>query len=182
MKIMERFGKYFYGNEISEYGQKNGFVDYKTLAKAFDAVLNNNIMNATCEVGYWDQESGFIDHSEEIEEIEERIFEIENEIEEIENAILYDGFDNETGEADIERLSEEKEELESKKEELDDDQYNCPEIFQYYIVSDQGAEILKEFNEIVFYNDSLDMYVWGVTHWGTSWDYVLTDIPCEKIA
>ena len=20
------------------------------------------------------------------------------------------------------------------------------------------------------------MYVWGVTHWGTSWDYVLTDI------
>ena len=21
-----------------------------------------------------------------------------------------------------------------------------------------------------------DLYIWGVTHWGTSWDYVLTDI------
>ena len=29
-------GKYFYGNEISEYGQKYGYVDYMTLAKAFD--------------------------------------------------------------------------------------------------------------------------------------------------
>jgi hypothetical protein len=38
------FGKYFYGNEISAYGKKNGFVDYATLAKAFDAVLNNDIM------------------------------------------------------------------------------------------------------------------------------------------
>ena len=170
---MERFGKYFYGNEISKYGQENGFVDYATLAKAFDAVLNNSIMSATSEIGYWDQESGFVDHSEEIEEIEERLDEIEDEIEEAE----------ETGNEDeIERLTDEKENLESKKEELEDDQYKQPEIYQYYIVSDQGAELLEEYNEIVFYNDELDMYVWCVTHWGTSWDYVLTDIPCEKIA
>jgi hypothetical protein len=26
-------GKYFFGNEISEYGQKNGYVDYGTLAR-----------------------------------------------------------------------------------------------------------------------------------------------------
>jgi hypothetical protein len=23
------------------------------------------------------------------------------------------------------------------------------------------------------------MYIWGVTHYGTSWDYVLTDIKIE---
>ena len=30
------------------------------------------------------------------------------------------------------------------------------------------------------YLEELDMYIWCVTHWGTAWDYVLTDIPCEK--
>lgn len=123
-------GKYFYGNEISEYGQKHGYVDYRTLAKAFDAVMNNSIMEKTMEIGYWEQESGFVDHTEEVEELEEQ-------------------------------------------------QNNYPEIYQYFIVDGQGAEILKEINEIVFYNDALDMYVWGVTHWGTSWDYVLTDIRCN---
>lgn len=40
---------YFYGNKVSEYGQENGFVDYATLAKAFDAVLNNDIISETCQ-------------------------------------------------------------------------------------------------------------------------------------
>ena len=71
------------------------------------------------------------------------------------------------------------EELQEQIEELEEEQDSTDEIFQYYIVSDNGAEILKEINEIVFYNEALDMYVWGVTHWGTSWDYVLTDIPCN---
>lgn len=115
-------GKYFYGNEISEYGQEHGYVDYRTLAKAFDAVMNNSIIQNTAEIGYWETVSG-------------------NE------------YDEET------------------------DTY--AEIFQYFIVSDNGAEILQEAEEIVFYNETLDMYVWGVTHWGTSWDYVLTDIRCN---
>ena len=57
------------------------------------------------------------------------------------------------------------------------------EIFQYYIISPSGAEILQDWtNEIVFYNEDLNMYVWGVTHWGTSWDYVLTEIKlnCDE--
>lgn len=150
------FGKYFYGNEISEYGKKNGYVDYATLAKAFDAVLNNEIMEKTYDIGYWDQESGFIDNSDKIDEIREKIEELDEE----ENA-------------------EEIEELESKIEELEEEQDYQPEIYQYYIVSDSGARILEEFNEIVFYNEELDMYLWGVTHYGTSWSYVLTDIPCN---
>lgn len=51
------------------------------------------------------------------------------------------------------------------------------EIFQYYIITWMGYEFLKEYtDEFVFYNDKLDMFVWGITHFGTSWDYVLTDI------
>ena len=114
------YGTTFYGNEASDYAKENGKLDYATLSKAFDGVLNNDIISKTSEIGYW----------------------------EIENGIEYD---------------EETEEY--------------IEIFQYFIISDNGANILKEWtNEIVFYNEELDMYVWGVTHYGTSWSYVLTDI------
>ena len=52
--------EYFCGNKISEYGLQNGYVDYSTLAKSFDAVLNNNIIGVT---GWenWNQENGYID-------------------------------------------------------------------------------------------------------------------------
>ncbi len=117
------YGKYFYGNKISEYGLEYNRVDYGTLAKSFDAVLNNDIISNTQEIGYW----------------------------EIVNGTDYNP---------------------------DTDEYT--DVYQYYIVSNQGARILQEMtDEILWYNDKLDMYVWGVTYYGTSWDYVLTDIPCN---
>ena len=123
MEVTIMFKKYFYGNEISEYGRQHGYVDYRTLAKSFDAVLNNDIINKTSEIGYWDVING---------------------------------------------------------SEYDEETDSYADIFQYYIISSQGAEILqRETEEIVFYNEELDMYVWGVTHFGTAWDYVLTDIECE---
>ena len=123
MKRNYVYGEYFEGNKISEYGLQNGYVDYRTLAKAFDAVLNNSIIANTSDIGYWEEVNG----SEYDEENDEYI-----------------------------------------------------EVYQYYIISDYGASILQEMtDEIVWYNDKLDMYVWGVTHWGTSWDYVLTDIKCN---
>lgn len=124
--------KYYYGNAISEYGMEHGYIDYATLAKAFDAVLNNDIMNLTYDIGSWEQVSGIIDNSDEIEELE--------------------------------------------------NEQDYQEVFQWFIVDDWGARLLKEINEIVYYNEKLDMYLWGVTHYGTSWDYVLTNIPIEKEA
>ena len=51
------------------------------------------------------------------------------------------------------------------------------EIYQYYIISDYGYRFLADHtDEIVFYNEKLDIYIWGITHFGTSWDYVLTDV------
>lgn len=110
---------YFYGNKVSDYGLERGYVDYRTLAKSFDAVLNNNIVSL----------------------FNEYYFELVNGCD----------YDEETG--------------------------DTTEVFQFYIISDNGADILMELtDEIVYYNEELDMYVWGVTHYGTSWDYVLTDI------
>lgn len=55
------------------------------------------------------------------------------------------------------------------------------EVFQWYIISKQGAEILEYWtDEIIYYYEPLDIYIWGITHFGTSWDYVLTDIKIEK--
>lgn len=120
--------KYFYGNEISEYGLKNGYVDYKTLAKSFDAVLCNDITKlffATVNNKY-------------------------NEVEVV-NGCDYDE---------------------------ENDSYT--DIYQYFIIDNNGYEILKELtDEIVYYVPVLDIYVWGVTHCGTAWNYVLTDIKID---
>ena len=169
------FGQYFCGNKISNYGLEHGFVDYATLAKAFDAVLNNNIISAT---GWenWEMENGFVDNSEQIEELEEEHEKIENTLSDIDN-----GLTENIDPAEVDELRERLEEIENEIDELNIEQDDFPDIYQYYIISGNGANILEDYtNEIIFYNDDLDMYVWCVTHWGTSWDYVLTDIPCER--
>lgn len=116
---------YFMGNKISNYGIENKRLDYGTLAKSFDCVLNNDIIQNTQNIGFWDVVSGNLFYEDE------------------------DGYEYEN------------------------------EIYQYYIISSSGFEILQELDEIVFYNEALDMYVWGVTHFGTSWDYVLTDVVLD---
>ena len=128
MKIREHNSKYFCGNKISEYGLKNGYVDYATFAKSFDAVLCNNITSLFYST-------------------------VNGEYNEVE---LYNGCD----------YNEE------------DDYYY--DIYQYYIISHNGARLLEELtNEIVYYIPALDIYVWGVTHFGTPWQGVLTDIEID---
>ncbi len=162
MKRNKLYGTTFCGNEASDYAKENGYLDYATFAKAFDAVMNDSIMKNTCEIGYWEQENGIIDNSEEIEELEEQIEDLE------------EGFEEYTD------IQEKIDELKEEQERL----YN-QEIFQYYIVSDQGAEMIKQYTEDpLFYNETLDMYVWGITHCGTAWSYVLTDVKlnCKEKA
>ena len=147
--------KYYYGNAISEYGLENGRVDYATLAKAFDAVLNNDIMNLTYDIGSWEQVSGIIDNTDEIEELEEKRDELEEENENNPSQII---------ENEINEINEQNE---------------YQEVFQWFIVDDFGARLLQDIDEVVYYNEKLDMYLWGVTHYGTSWDYVLTNIKID---
>ena len=63
------------------------------------------------------------------------------------------------------------------------------DFYQYYLVEvdtwrlDQYKEYIKEnninTNIYLFYSDILDCYVCGVDHYGTSWDYVPTNIKIE---
>ena len=143
---------------------QNGYVDYATLSKCFDAVLNNDIMSLTYDIGYWEQVSGAIDNTDDIEELEEKRDELEEKNERSPSQII---------ENEIDEINEKIEELESEQ---NDDQ----EVFQWFIVDDLGARLLQqEANEIVYYNETLDMYLWGVTHYGTSWSYVLTSIAID---
>ena len=169
MKRNSVAGKYFFGHEISEYGQKNGHVDYRTLAQEFDAVMCNDIISKTQSIGYWEQVNGSEEYYEDgdgntytYEEAQER----KEALEEQQEAL------------DEEEQQEQYNELQEEIERMEDAHYR--DIFQYFIIDSNGADILQEYtDEIVWYNEELDMYVWGVTHWGTAWDYVLTDIRCN---
>lgn len=187
--------EYFYGNKISDYGLQEGYVDYRTLARCFDAVLCNNIL---FDSGYeYEQIGGFPDdYYDKIDELRWEIEDLENEKLEIEDVLIELSEEaRKTTRQDIwARIQGEEEELNArlhdieeiiseKSTEIDDlenemENYS-PEIMQYYIVSDNAVDILALNNEIVYYIDTLDLYVWGVTHWGTSWDYVLTNIKIE---
>lgn len=177
MKRNKLYGTTFCGDEASDYAKENGYLDYATFSKAFDAVINNSIMENTCEIGFWEQENGIIDNSEEVDALKEEIADIENRLEFL--------TDEEIEEA--QKLQEEINSIQEQIEELEEEQersYN-QEIFQYYIVSDQGAEMIKQYTEDpLFYNETLDMYVWGITHYGTAWGYVLTDVKlnCKEEA
>jgi hypothetical protein len=64
----------------------------------------------------------------------------------------------------------------------DDDEDNYFEIYQYYIITYDGFSFLESFtDELVYYHEELDMFLWGITHFGTGWDYVLTDIKLKEM-
>lgn len=108
-----------------------------------------------------------IDNSEEIENLENKLDNLDYELSSLD--------DDE--EEEIRNINSEIKEIQKRIEELEEEQDYQQEIYQYYIVSDKGAEIIQAYtNDPLFYNEELDMYVWGVTHWGTSWSYVLTDV------
>lgn len=162
--------KQFGGIEIGKYALDNGYLDYSTLAKTMDLVLANGLIEQTGGFDKWelqqgdlwtyeDQEGNTYDESGK----EERITELEDllaDLDPYEDAEKYDWLQYE-----IDYLND------SGREH---------EIFQYYVISHSGADTLQYWtNEIIFYNEDMDLYVWGITHWGTSWDYVLTDIKLE---
>lgn len=54
----------------------------------------------------------------------------------------------------------------------EDGEYN-KEVFQWYLISPTDADYIKRnSDELIFYSEVLDEYVWGVTHFGTPWDGV----------
>ena len=130
--------KWFYGQKLSRDEIQVGYISYATLARTFDAILNNSIMGKTYELGEWEVVNG--------------------------SEVVY--LDERTG-----NIIDEDEYLERGG----DEEYK--EFYQYYIISESGYQILSECtNEVVWYNEEIDMYIWGVDHFGTSWGAVYTDI------
>ena len=41
-------------------------------------------------------------------------------------------------------------------------------VFQFYIISNPEF-LLRHSTELVFYDDELCLYIWGIKHFGTSW-------------
>ena len=181
------YGDHFCGNKISEYGLQNGYVDYYTFSRAFDAVLNNNIISNLTECGYYFEPINDPDFSEEIEELGTMRDEYMEKSEEMDNrAAEYADMDNATYYDEEMFFLAIADHFKIKADEIQDqiweleDYSSYTEIFQYFIVSDPGAELIQEYtNDPLFYCEDLDIYVWGVTHFGTSWSYVLTDIKCN---
>lgn len=53
------------------------------------------------------------------------------------------------------------------------DYYTEREVYQYYLINYNDARRLSNYtNELVIYNEELELYILCVCHWGTSWDYV----------
>ena len=50
------------------------------------------------------------------------------------------------------------------------------EIYQFYIIQDPSF-LIEHTDEIVFHDDALDLYVWGITHFGTAW----SSVPVPKL-
>lgn len=56
------------------------------------------------------------------------------------------------------------------------------DVYQYYIIDDNTANrLIDNTNEIIYYHNRLDIYVLGVDHFGTNWQYVLTDFKLELV-
>lgn len=55
---------------------------------------------------------------------------------------------------------------------------SCCDIYQYYLcnLSSYEKEQCRTAGLLLSYSDKLDCDVLCVTHWGTSWDYVLTNV------
>lgn len=45
------------------------------------------------------------------------------------------------------------------------------EVFQWYIISDPSFA-MEHSDELIFYDEELDLYLLAVTHFGTAWDCV----------
>ena len=151
MKKTEWNSKHFYGVEITQEEIEQGYINYRTLAKSFDAILCNDItklFHSTINNDYIEPET-----------------------------INGDYYYYENSNGDILSISE-YDELEPEQQSEYNEIYN--DIYQYYIIDRNGVDILESnTDEIIFYIEVLDIYVWGVCHFGTPWNGVNTNIKIK---
>ena len=63
----------------------------------------------------------------------------------------------------------------------DEETGNYVDVFQYFIIDGNSAENFERFtDEIIYYSEKLDMYLLGITHFGTAWNGVMTDYEIKE--
>ena len=52
---------------------------------------------------------------------------------------------------------------------------DASDVYQWYIISEDAAKLLmkKDAEQVIFYSEALDMYVWGVTVYGAPWEDIV---------
>lgn len=52
---------------------------------------------------------------------------------------------------------------------------DASDVCQYYIISDDAAELImkKDAEQVIYYSEYLDMYVWGVAVYGAPWEDIV---------
>lgn len=64
----------------------------------------------------------------------------------------------------------------------DDENETFFDIFQYFIIDKETtSNLMIHTNEIIYYHNDLDLYILGVTHCGTSWEYVGADFTFSRM-
>lgn len=55
------------------------------------------------------------------------------------------------------------------------------EFYQYYIVNSRDAETIQDLtDDVIFYIEELDVCLWGIEHYGSSWDIVPISLNLEE--
>ena len=152
----------WHGMELSRFSINEGWVDYYTAAEVTGAEPYDIYAS---EEGDWELVNGddmyFIDSDGNTYDSEmawERIQELESMI-----------ADRKEGQ-DVSKWEKDMDLLENRGE--------VRGVCDYFRITEEGARILMdESNELVYYNEKLETYVWGITHCGISWRHVLTSIP-----
>ena len=132
-------------------------------------ILNNNLIR-TMEFELYNYEELYeIEKKEFIYDYKEEIKQEINNI--IRNTEIYNIWE------EIEEIKEEVlyEFIQDHEDEINDNIYFC-DIFQYYIINERDIKYLSILNYPIYYNYDNNLYMVGITHYGTSWDYILTNI------
>ena len=155
----------------NNYENKNKLLSLSNILRYHDVnmVLCNDVLDVDDEM-----ELQNMDYLVDTDDVKTWISEYTND------DFLMDFFDYDDNKHDIDNLTDD--DLQLIKDDycmdiIDDlDLYNYyDDIYQYYIIDDYSSDLFIKLQYPVFYSNALNVYVVGITHWGTSWNYILTN-------
>lgn len=98
----------------------------------------------------------------------------------IHGVLVAEDLDVETINGDTLYCYEHETKEECKKNDYVDCKHESIDVYQEYIITESGAEYLQRVSdEIVYYCEPAGLYLWGITHFGTGWDCVFTQIKAN---